>query len=71
MLRKLHTASTFETSSLDIQSNPATSNTTGKQKLVQYIVGVRCIRMFIKANQIKGKWKTVRYSGNSLYPCSI
>ena len=26
------------------------------------------LTLFIKANQIKGKWKTVRYSKDSLYP---
>ena len=32
------------------------------------IVRVRYIRTFIKAYQVKGKYNTVRYSGNSLYP---
>ena len=54
-----------------IPSDPAISNTQGKQKLVRYIKGSLYPNVY-QDKSIKGKRETVRYSGGSLHPpCSI
>ena len=50
-----------------LQSSPAISNTQGKQKLVRYSTGSLNSNVYYgKSNQ--REMKTVRYSGDSLYP---
>ena len=52
---------------LQIQSDPAISNAQRKQKLVRCSEGSLYPNV-LKTNQINGNWKTVRYSGDLLYP---
>ena len=71
-LKRFHCLILMKDRHFQIQSDPAISNTQGKQKLVRYSK-VRYIRTIIKANPVKGKRKTVQYSGGgggggSLYP---
>ena len=53
---------------MSVQSNSTVLNTQGKQKLVQL---VRYSRVFIKANQMKGKLKQFDIVGIRYIPCSI
>ena len=54
---------------MNILLEPAVLNTQGREKSVWYREGLLYLNAYwSKSNQIKGKWKTVRYSGGSLHP---